>query len=92
MSVAIEKSRTNVYLDARLKGEAKMLFKQYGLGLSEAINIFLGQAVAQRGLPFEMRLPNEETAQAIRETRAGVNLEETSIEAIGKGCDTKETS
>ena len=82
----IEKSRTNVYLDSHLKEEAKKLFKHYGLGLSEAINIFLGQAVAQKGLPFEMRLPNEETAQAIQEARAGINLEETSVEELKAEC------
>ena len=34
MTVAQEKSRTNVYLDVHLKEQAKEIYKQYGLSLS----------------------------------------------------------
>ncbi len=68
-----EKSRTNVYLNKEKKEQAKAIFKEYGMGLSDAINIFLTQSVASRGLPFEVRLPeeqympNEKTIQAIED-------------------------
>jgi len=37
-----EKTRTNVYLDTAMKEQAQKIFKQYGMGLSDAFNIFLG--------------------------------------------------
>ncbi len=40
MTTTTNKVRTNVYLDATTKEKAQEIFKQYGLGLSEAFNIF----------------------------------------------------
>ena len=34
------KSRTNVYLDLTTKQQAVQILKEYGLGLSDAFNIF----------------------------------------------------
>ena len=38
MTVAQEKSRTNVYLDVHLKEQAKEIYKQYGLSLRLSIS------------------------------------------------------
>ena len=54
---ASSKIRTNVYLDKSMKDKAKELFKNYGLSLSDALNIFLAQSVFSKGLPFAMNLP-----------------------------------
>ena len=40
MTATTNKVRTNVYLDATTKQKAQEIFKQYGLGLSEAFNIY----------------------------------------------------
>ena len=61
MTTTTNKVRTNVYLDATTKEKAQEIFKQYALGLSEAFNIFLTQSVLQRGIPFEIKIPNDET-------------------------------
>ena len=45
MATASNKIRTNVYLDADIKKKAQEIFKQYGMGLSDAFNIFLAQSV-----------------------------------------------
>lgn len=79
-----EKSRTNVYLDSHIKDEAKLLFKKYGISLSEAINMFLAQSVYNRGIPFEIKLPNEETMKAIEEAREGKNLEKITLNELKK--------
>jgi len=82
------KIRTNVYLDAEIKKQAKEVFKKYGVSLSDAINIFLTQSVLEKGLPFEMKIPNDETQKAIEEARAGTNIEKidykTHIEEMKK--------
>ncbi len=70
MTTNLNKIRTNVYLDATTKEKAQEIFKQYGLGLSEAFNIFLTQSVLQRGIPFEIKIPNDETLEAIKDARA----------------------
>lgn len=82
------KVRTNVYLDADIKTQAKEVFKRYGVSLSDAINIFLTQSVMEKGLPFEMKIPNDETKKAIKDAKAGIDIEqidyETHIEEMKK--------
>ena len=82
MTVTQEKSRTNVYLDVQLKEQAKEIYKQYGLSLSQAVNIFLAQSVFNRGLPFEVKLPNEETLEAMRDVATGNNYEDVTLEDL----------
>ena len=77
-STAHERVRTNVYLDAEMKEKAKEIFKQYGMGLSDAFNIFLSQAVMERGIPFEVKIPNDETVKAIEDARTGKNMTKVS--------------
>ena len=82
MTVAQEKSRTNVYLDIHLKEQAKEIYKQYGLSLSQAVNIFLAQSVFNRGLPFDVKIPNEETLEAMRDVATGNNYEDVTLEEL----------
>ena len=84
MATTTNKIRTNVYLDAEIKQKAQEIFKQYGIGLSDAFNIFLAQSVMQRGIPFDVKIPNSETAKAIKEARAGKNMSKISLEELKK--------
>jgi len=62
----------NIRIEAEVKTAAEHLFKQLGLNMSAAVNIFLRQAIRQGGLPFEVKvdIPNETTAAAINEGKA----------------------
>jgi DNA-damage-inducible protein J len=76
------KVQTSLRLDADKFSEAKVILAQLGINFSEAVNIFTSQVVAQRGLPFHVSLPNEETKAAMRDVRAGKNLESVSFEQL----------
>ena len=78
------KTRTNVYLNSDIRTQAKDIFKQCGISLSEAINIFLTQSVLEKGLPFKVKIPNKETINAIEEARAGINTETISFNDLQK--------
>jgi DNA-damage-inducible protein J len=78
-----QKTRTNVYLDKAIKEKAKEIYKQYGVSLSEAINMFLVQSVMERGLPFEMKIPNDETVAAMNDIREG-KTEKVSFDQLEK--------
>ena len=43
---------TSIKIDEETKKEAQKLFKDLGLSLSTAINIFLKQAIREKGIPF----------------------------------------
>lgn len=82
--MVIEKSRTNVYLDTNLKAQAKEIYKHYGLSLSEAVNMFLAQSVFNRGLPFEVKIPNDMTLQTMKDIETGENYEDVTLEELAK--------
>ena len=79
-----EKSRTNIYVDVNIKDQAKDIFNQYGLSLSQAVNIFLTQSVLNRGLPFDVKIPNDETLQAMQDVETGENYEDVTLEDLKK--------
>jgi DNA-damage-inducible protein J len=44
-------------IDPEIKEQAEQVLKQLGIPMSNAIGLFLRQVVMQRGIPFEMKLP-----------------------------------
>jgi len=76
------KVRTNVYLDANIKKKAQDIFSHYGIGLSDAFNIFLAQSVLEKGIPFELKIPNHETQNVIKEARRDKNMTIVSLEEL----------
>jgi addiction module RelB/DinJ family antitoxin len=51
----MKQSVVRARIDNDLKAEASAILKSCGLGLSDAVRIFLGQVVKQGGLPFPVR-------------------------------------
>jgi len=82
--MATTKVRTNVYLDSEIKSRAQEIFSKYGMGLSDAFNIFLAQTVMENGIPFELKLPNKETLQTIKDAREGKNMVKISLNELKK--------
>jgi DNA-damage-inducible protein J len=87
MTSVSHKVRTNVYLDSAMKEKAQEIFKTYGMGLSDAFNMFLSQSVLQRGIPFELKIPNDETLKAIKDAREDKNMTELSLDELKKEMD-----
>jgi DNA-damage-inducible protein J len=63
-------------VDHDLKENAEGIFATLGLSMSESITLFLKQCVLYRGLPFDVRIPNDETLRVFAETDRGENLTE----------------
>ena len=76
------KETTSIKLDVEIKNRAKEIFKELGITMGEAVNIFLSQVTLHKGIPFEVKIPNEVTKKAIEEARKGINMESTSIEEM----------
>jgi len=51
--------------------------------MSDAIRLFLHQVIADKGLPFEIKAPNETTVAAVRAVERG-ELERTSLKGIAR--------
>ena len=57
-----------------LRREAEKIFSVLGLSPTEAITLFYKQVAFHNGLPFTLKIPNEETLEAIRQARSGEGL------------------
>lgn len=58
-------------IDPTLKHDAEIILHKLGLNTSQAINAFYAQIVHVRGIPFDLKLPNEETIAAMKELDSG---------------------
>ncbi len=63
-----------VRIDPDIKNKAAEYLKQIGLTTSEATRLFLHSVVLHKGLPFELKIPNEETEKALQESKEGKNV------------------
>ncbi len=73
---------TTVRLDPDLKQDVEDIFADLGLSTSQAIVLFYKQVLLRRGLPFDVRIPNEATRRALADSRAGRNL--TSFDSVNE--------
>lgn len=60
-----------VRMPEELKQEVNSILDTLGMTPSEAVLLYYKQIALNNGIPFEIRIPNKETAEAIREARAG---------------------
>lgn len=67
-----------VRMKPELKREAERIFAALGLSPSEAVTLFYKQVALHQGLHFMVKIPNEETLEAIRQLDAGEGLTEYS--------------
>ena len=63
-------------VEPELKREAEELFSALGLSTTEAITLFYKQVTLHQGLPFEVRIPNAETVEALEQARDREGLTE----------------
>jgi len=61
-------------VDPRVKKKAQEILAKLNITMSEAISMYLSQIALQRGIPFELKIPNELTARTLQESEDGKNL------------------
>ena len=57
-----------------LKDDVDRILHQLGMTSTEAINLFYRQVKLRKGLPFDVKIPNKETAKVFKETDEGKGL------------------
>ncbi|CAA6823985.1 MAG: DNA-damage-inducible protein J [uncultured Sulfurovum sp.] len=65
------KVQTSLRLEEETFNEAKVILKSLGMNFTEAVNVFTSMVVQERGLPFDVKLPNDETIKAMQEVDEG---------------------
>jgi DNA-damage-inducible protein J len=64
----------SVRVDSKTKEEARLILEHLDMSLTEAITVYLKQIIYHRGIPFELRIPNEVSLRALREAERGEGL------------------
>ncbi len=83
----------HVRIDEKIKKEAAETLENMGLSVSDAVRVFLKRVVADKQLPFELKVPNSTTRRAMEEADEIVHSKraryQNGIELIG---DLEETA
>lgn len=58
-------------MDPSIKKQAKAILDKLGISMSDAIGVYFRQIIRTKGIPFELKLPNEATLQAVEELESG---------------------
>ena len=75
---------TSVRIDQDAKIVAAEVLKQYGMSLSEGINIFCKQVAMTHSIPFELKVPTKRMEKALKELEKKEGRTFTSMEALKK--------
>lgn len=59
-----------------LKKEVTDILQTLGLSLTDAVTLFYKMIKLNKGLPFEVKIPNKNTMDAVEDVRLGRDLEE----------------
>ena len=60
------KVQTSLRIDKASLADAKEILNEVGMNFSEAVNIFTKMIVKHKGLPFEVKIPNDEKDELTR--------------------------
>ena len=77
-------STITVRVEDKTKQQANAIFKEVGIDMSTAINVYLKQVIRSNGIPFpvSMDVPNEVTLRAIEDAEKGKMATFSSIDAL----------
>ena len=73
---------THARMDPEIKQEAEQIIKRMGLSISAAHDLFYRQIIAHQGMPFELRIPNRDTRQAMDEAKNGIGAKYDSVQDL----------
>ncbi|MGK0291077.1 MAG: DNA-damage-inducible protein J [bacterium] len=61
-------------INPEIKREAQKILSQLHISMSEAIAMYLTQITLHKGIPFDIKIPNNLTAKTLKESEEGKNL------------------
>jgi DNA-damage-inducible protein J len=75
---------THARLTPEIKKEAEDILKKLGISISAAYEMFYRQIIAHDGLPFELRIPNKKTLDAMNSARNGEGKKYDDVDGLFK--------
>jgi len=72
----------NARVKPDLKNEVEQILSRLGITTTQAITMYFEQIKMNKGIPFQLKIPNDETVQAMKDARANSSLEEVSLDQL----------
>lgn len=64
----------NTRIEPKLKAEAEAILREVGLTSAEAVRLFYKQICLNKGLPFDIKIPNEDTRRTLEKSVQGIDV------------------
>ncbi len=65
-------------VDPEIKRNAQKILSMLNISMSEAISLYLTQITLNKGIPFEIKIPNKLTAETLNNSVTGKKLHRVS--------------
>jgi len=65
-------------IDPNVKNKAQRILTKLNISMSEAVSMFLTQVSLTKGIPFDIKIPNNLTEETLRKSENGEDLHEVS--------------
>jgi DNA-damage-inducible protein J len=75
-------SMIHVRVNNQIKVRAAKTLSKMGLSVSDAVRLLLTRVIAEKALPFEVRVPNKETIAAMKAAERGEVSKANSIKEM----------
>jgi DNA-damage-inducible protein J len=79
---------THARLTPEIKNKAEAILKELGISISAAYEMFYRQIIAHQGIPFDLRLPNNDTIRAMIDAREGKGEKYHSVKSMFEDMET----
>lgn len=63
-------------IDPEIKTRAQKIFNTLNISMSEAISMYFTQVALHKGIPFDVKIPNELTTDTLLKSEEGKELNE----------------
>ncbi len=78
---------THARLTPEIKQQAELILKKLGISISAAQEVFYRQIIANHGIPFDLRIPNDKTIRAMDDARKGKGTEYGTVKELFNDLD-----
>jgi len=83
----IMKTQTTIRVEESNYHQAKEILAKVGLNYSQAISVFNNMVVLNKGLPFDVKIPTQETQSALDDLKDYKGKSFDSVEALFRELD-----
>jgi len=74
----------NARVRPELKGDVDKILSRLGITTTQAITIFFEQIKINKGIPFDLKLPNDETIEAMLDARSNSDLKPVKLNKLAQ--------